>query len=733
MGMFSSLYTGYSGLKTNQNAIATTSNNISNASNKDYTRQRTQIVSNISVHTYSGDIGTGSKVQTIVRVKDDYLFSRYETSNRDLQYYSTLQSNVNEVAQYFPDVQDVGLNKNIQDYFNAWNDFANNPTDNAMKVNLASKTKILTDNIQETRSKIDDLSKSANDKIKVYGDEVNLLIKNIANLNKEITKVEANKNDHANELRDQRDAAEKRLIELTGAKVSKIGIQSMGGADPNIADYEENYVITLGGYPIVDNATYHPIEVEPNPQSRDGYYSVYFEKQDYTKVDITNDIPKNNIMGGLLEFRGTHYDVDGKVTDGYSGKYIDELDAFSRTLIQSTNSLYAYSAQEEPVGQQIAKPVSLTDDQINKYSLDSAQVRPFLHNEVRDGTLTLSAYDNNGKFVQDVDIQIDKDKTLQQNLDAINNELQNNNIDYEATIQNGNVVFKKVDNDGNGSLDNGALLVKDDGSWLFNALNKVQYKPLTKSNDEDFDLPIKDGSFDVVVYNDDGDELARRTIVVNSQSKDPLYSTTAGVLAQINMANIDDNDDNDDSDDVDDYYHADFINGSFVFNKNTDETTYVGLDNDTSNFGGSIGLNKFFSGHDSSDITLDRRFIDSPEQLHAYKAPSEGNNDTANDMVQLQYDKLEFHTQEGTNVNTISGYYRYMVSNVANDSSLINDKVDTSQAVYNTVEQQYQSVSGVNLDEEMTDLMKYQTGYQAATKVINTISSMLDALMGMKT
>ena len=73
MGLFSSLNTGYSGLNVNQQALAVTSNNISNASNENYTRERAQIVSSSSIHTPSGDIGMGAKIETIIRVKNMYL------------------------------------------------------------------------------------------------------------------------------------------------------------------------------------------------------------------------------------------------------------------------------------------------------------------------------------------------------------------------------------------------------------------------------------------------------------------------------------------------------------------------------------------------------------------------------------------------------------------------------------------------------------------------------------
>jgi len=733
MGLFSTLNTGYSGLQTNQSAIATTSNNISNASNPDYTRQRAQIVTNGSIHAPNGDIGMGAKIETVVRIKNDYLFNRYETANKNLSYFNTLQENINEIANYFPDVKDVGLNKDIQDYYDAWSNFANNPNDNALKVDLASKTQILSNTIQTTREKIDTLNNSIDEKVKVYTNEVNDLAKTIASLNGEINGVEANNINHANELRDKRDKAEKRLIELTGATISKEGIQSLGEIDPNIADYEENYTINLGGYPLVDNSTFHPLKLDENPKSNKAFSSIYFQKQDYSTVDITKNIPNQSIIGGLLELRGTTYNDKGEAIDGYSSKYIDELDAFSKTLIQNTNSIYAYSAQEEPTGEELFNPVSLTDNQINNYPLNSTLVEQSLHNPVRNGTLTLTAYDNNGKFVKDIKVDIDNEKSLKDNLDTINTKLKNENVDYEAKIQNGNIIFVKKDTNADNELDNGALLIKDDGSLLFDALNDIQFKNISKANNENLPLPVKDGSFDIVTYDDDGEELARRTITINSQSDDPMYSTMQGILSQINMSNIDDNDDNDNSNDVDDYYNAEFTNGALSLNKKTDETTFIGFDNDSSNFSGAMAINKFFSGTDSSNISLNKKFVDNPELIHAYKAPSEGNNDVANDMVQMQYDDLEFTTKDGTTTNTISGYYRYMVSDIANDSDRINTNVDNQKALFNTIEQEYQSISGVSLDEEMTNLMKFQNGYQAAAKVITTISTMLDTLMGIKT
>jgi flagellar hook-associated protein 1 FlgK len=340
MSLFSSLNTGYSGLNTHQGAIAVTSNNVTNASNPDYTRERAQIVSSDAIHTSSGDIGMGAKIKTVIRIKNEFLFNRYEEANKNLSYAKTLQQNTSEIVSFFPDVKDVGLNKDIQSYFDSWNHFASNPNDDSAKVDLASKTEILANTIKETRKKIDDLNKDVNKKIKEFSNEVNNLIKDIASLTKEMRKVEANDINHANILRDKRDKAEKRLVELTGARVNKNGLISSNVDGATSIDYEDDYTINLAGYPIVDNYTYHPIKIKENPKSSEKMYSIYFQKQDYSEVDITKNIPNKSILGGLLEFRGTDYDEKGKVTNGVTGKYINELDAFSATLIQCRSVVY---------------------------------------------------------------------------------------------------------------------------------------------------------------------------------------------------------------------------------------------------------------------------------------------------------------------------------------------------------------------------------------------------------
>jgi flagellar hook-associated protein 1 len=55
--------------------------------------------------------------------------------------------------------------------------------------------------------------------------------------------------------------------------------------------------------------------------------------------------------------------------------------------------------------------------------------------------------------------------------------------------------------------------------------------------------------------------------------------------------------------------------------------------------------------------------------------------------------------------------------------------LDAQTALLNQSLQSQQNVSGVNLDEEAANLIKFQQSYQAAAQVINVASALFDSLL----
>jgi flagellar hook-associated protein 1 FlgK len=715
MAISTSFSTALAGLKTHQTALDVVSNNISNASNPDYVRERGVITALPSINSTPGAIGTGAEVSVIYRITDTFLFNRYTKTSTDFQFLDTKERYLKEIATYFPDVQDDGLYKNLEDFFNAWQTFASNPNDGAVKIDLASKTQILVDSMHLLRNKLIDLTKNINDEISSKVDEANNIIKQIAEINKQITAVEANNINRANQLRDKRDALEKRLKELLDTNILKNGVKNKNAQGVSTTDYEESYQIMLGGYPLIDNGTYHELSLgnEINPS---------ININNNSKVDITKKI-KNGEIGALLELRGTEFN-DSEPTNGVIGNLLQNLDALASGIIKSINSIYSYSAQEEVQTDTIYKPLAISNDLAN---LPLKDIQSYLSHPVQNGILTLNLYDANGNYKSDIKVNISTNDSINDVLNNINTALSNAGSSSSATLINGEIKF--VDSNNNPASD---VAVKDDGSTLFSALNEIEYMPLDKINTTKLPIPLENGSFDINVYNDNGDIIASRTITINMDSKDPRYSTLQGILAQINTPNIDDNNDSNSLNDVDDYYKAEFVNGELVISKKTTQNTYIGLDNDSANFGGAFGVNKFFDGTNASNIDLAKKLKDNPSLISASKTPNSGDNQVANDILNLQTKQITFYTNNSTVNATIYEFYRQTTTDLANEVNATTTKKETTQTLLTSITNEYQSISGVNIDEELLNLEKYQRGYQANAKVITTINQILDALFGIK-
>jgi len=89
----------------------------------------------------------------------------------------------------------------------------------------------------------------------------------------------------------------------------------------------------------------------------------------------------------------------------------------------------------------------------------------------------------------------------------------------------------------------------------------------------------------------------------------------------------------------------------------------------------------------------------------------------------------------GTNISsivqttTLEDSYRNLVGEVGILTSGVTQDRDFAQTLIARLSEARDSVSGVNLDEEMTELMKIQRAYEAAAKLISVSDEMLQALL----
>lgn len=109
-----------------------------------------------------------------------------------------------------------------------------------------------------------------------------------------------------------------------------------------------------------------------------------------------------------------------------------------------------------------------------------------------------------------------------------------------------------------------------------------------------------------------------------------------------------------------------------------------------------------------------------------------GNN--ANSTMLLQSRSNTYNNPvKGENLNgqTIEGYLATTVSSIGYSVSNISNSETTQSSVLSQIKSQLSSEKGVNLDEELANLVKYQQAYQAAAKVFSTCNSLMETLMNL--
>jgi len=625
--IFNGLNIGYTGLTAAQLGVNTTGHNISNAETEGYTRQRVVQQSTIPLgNIIPGAQGNGTQVKEIVRIHDEFVFGRYRTSSQEKEYSDFERQTLEELSAYFPEIDNVGIKFDMQEYFNLWGDLSVNPDNQAIKVALANQTSVLSADISATRDQITSLQSTINDQLKTAVDEINRVGSQIAELTASITETESIEGQHANDLRDQRGVLELSLSKLIDATVFEGKISSDIGVDRNISEKGGDYTINVAGFNIVDGKSFHPIVID-NKDNPNGFYKLSYERQDGVLLPMDGLI-KGGRVGAILDLRGSDFDADGNLTNGQLQEITNELDAFAAGLIESTNNLYAQGAQ-------------------SKMTSDELTVAP---------TETL--------------------------------------LDTELNIQK--------------------------------------------------------GPFDIVAYDADGNEVARRTVnitdttVMNDSAVLPIPDGTENsIVSRINNT-VDDNGDGNANNDINSILTATYnyvgttgqldirINPAFAgYTFGVEDNQTNGLAGGT-NFAGATGLSRYYDGDSAKNIDLNSTLKKDPSLIKANKAPSDGNNELANDMLQLQFEDVAFTANGVTTSETLYGYYDAIVTDVGTRTNAAITTNETVTAKYNAVLESYESVSKVNIDEELVNLIKYQTAYGAASKVITTIDQMMDTLLGLK-
>lgn len=95
------------------------------------------------------------------------------------------------------------------------------------------------------------------------------------------------------------------------------------------------------------------------------------------------------------------------------------------------------------------------------------------------------------------------------------------------------------------------------------------------------------------------------------------------------------------------------------------------------------------------------------------------------------FSALRRTTQTALNGQTYEEFHQTMVARLGINAKSFKDREATQEALLNQLDGRRQSVSGVNLDEETIDLLRFQRAFEASSRLIRTYNDLYDAIINM--
>ena len=218
--MGSGIYSiGVSALQNAQLALSTTGHNIANATTEGYSRQRVIQVSNIATLTGAGYVGQGAHVSTIERIYSSHLSRQVysaQTSVSELESYATSISELNNLLAD----EDAGLASALEGFFKGVNLVSSDPKSLTTRDSMVSAAQTLVSRFHSLNGQIEAQYKNINSQVQGYVDNINSYAQQVASLNNKIIAAQAATNQPPNDLYDQRDQLLAELNKLIGVQTT---------------------------------------------------------------------------------------------------------------------------------------------------------------------------------------------------------------------------------------------------------------------------------------------------------------------------------------------------------------------------------------------------------------------------------------------------------------------------------------------------------------------------------
>lgn len=660
-GTFFGLNIGKSGIYTQRKAMEVTSHNIANANTEGYSRQRAVIEANkpymiTSMHTpvATAQVGSGSLVSQIEQFRDEFIDAKVTKETTTLEWKATADDLMKQIEAVINEPGTATIRDQLDKYWAAWQDLANDASNSALRRNLVEETETLVASFTEIDEQLRRLQGtpswtsqgSIENQIQDTVKEVNTLAQTIAGLNEQIGRSESSTN-MANDLRDQRQKALEELAAL-------VNVESFYNQKGELS-------VNVGAHTLVQHNVFKGLNITVkngdslSTVSGSDTYPEFSDNTDVASAVLTHTTDQRNITLTVSQVASAHEQYSFLTFHPLTGPLSD----FGIT-----------SGSFEVNGREFFLDAENTTMQDLAGILDTANLN--VDASINESGQLILAASQTG-----VDYAIETANGTSNLFTVLN--LQTNKAAQDARFSFGDQEFVSSKNNVSDAIPGVTLLIRDVG------VANLDVRPVVTSGKLKGLLEVRDGSLQKAI---------------NDLNK--LAYTVAVETNQIHRNG----------------YGLDGVTGRNFFKP----LEYLDPNNPYKNAIQNLAIEDHITSNLNSIAASGGKLVNSSDTLRTFN----GTGDGSNAILIAQLKQKNFFNEGKSSFND---FYNEMVTEVAAKSQKYESEASYSSSLLTQLESKRAELSGVSLDEELANLIRYQHAYNAAAKVITYVDEMLDKII----
>ncbi len=145
---------------------------------------------------------------------------------------------------------------------------------------------------------------------------------------------------------------------------------------------------------------------------------------------------------------------------------------------------------------------------------------------------------------------------------------------------------------------------------------------------------------------------------------------------------------------------------------------------DSSGFLAAAGINTFFTGSDAFSINVQSAVRDNHNLFASATSSIDGDNSNVQRMIGLGEEKLLLGGS-----STIQEFYRGVIGTIAVETATAKELATNQEVIAQAAQNAREQISGVNIDEEAINLIKFQRAFQASARYLSVVDELLASLI----